>query len=52
MNRNKTRLIAGRKELVTAISVHLAHHNLKPTPYRWKAEGATILEKIHRARLA
>lgn len=39
-------------ELVTAINVHLAHHNLKPKPYRWKAEGAAILEKIQRARLA
>ena len=39
-------------ELVTAINVHLAHHNLKPTPYRWKAEGAVILEKIQRARAA
>lgn len=39
-------------ELVTAINVHLAHHNLKPTPYRWKAKGAAILEKIQRARQA
>lgn len=39
-------------ELVTAINIHLAHHNLKPTPYRWKADGATILEKILRARQA
>jgi hypothetical protein len=39
-------------ELVTAINVHLAHHNLSPTPYRWNADGAAILEKIHRARLA
>lgn len=39
-------------ELVTAIKVHLAHHNLKPVPDRWKAEGAAILEKIQRARLA
>ncbi len=39
-------------ELITAIDVHLAHHNLKPTPYRWKAEGAAILEKIQRARAA
>lgn len=39
-------------ELVTAIDIHLAHHNLKPTPYRWRAEGATILEKIRRARAA
>lgn len=43
---------ASVKELVTAIKVHLAHHNLKSTPYRWKAEGAAILEKIQRARLA
>jgi transposase len=40
------------RELVTAITIHLAQHNLKPTPYRWKAEGAAILEKIRRARLA
>jgi transposase len=39
-------------ELVTAINVHLAHHNLSPTPYRWKAKGAVILEKINRARAA
>ena len=39
-------------ELVTAINVHLAHHNLSPTPYRWKAEGAAILERIRRARAA
>jgi transposase len=39
-------------ELVTAINVHLTHHNLRPTPYRWKAEGAAILEKINRARAA
>ena len=39
-------------ELVTAINVHLAWHNLKPTPYRWKAEGSIILEKIQRARAA
>lgn len=39
-------------ELVTAINVHLAHHNLKPKPYRWKAQGAAILEKIQRARQA
>jgi transposase len=39
-------------ELITAINVHLAHHNLSPKPYRWKAEGAAILERIHRAREA
>ncbi len=39
-------------ELISAINVHLAHHNLKPRPYRWKAQGAAILEKIQRARAA
>ena len=39
-------------QLITAINVHLAHHNLKPTPYRWRAEGSVILEKIQRARAA
>jgi transposase len=43
---------ASVSELITAINVHLAHHNLSPKPYRWKAGGAAILEKIHRARLA
>lgn len=37
-------------ELVAAINVHLANHNLQPKPYRWKAEGAAILAKIQRAR--
>ena len=39
-------------ELITAINVHLAHHNLHPKPFRWKADGAAILEKIHRAKAA
>jgi hypothetical protein len=39
-------------ELITAINVHLIHRNLSPTPYRWKAKGAAILERIHRARQA
>lgn len=39
-------------ELVTAINVHLANHNLQPKPFRWKADGTTILQKIPRARLA
>jgi hypothetical protein len=43
---------ASVRELVTAIDVHLAHHNLSPVPYRWKADGAAILGKIQRARLA
>lgn len=40
------------QELVTAINVHLAYHNLKPVPYRWKASGTAILEKIQRANVA
>ena len=43
---------ASVSELITAINIHLAHHNLSPKPFRWKAEGATILEKIRRAREA
>ncbi len=39
-------------ELVRAINIHLAHHNLKPIPYRWKTEGVAILAKIQRAREA
>ncbi len=36
-------------ELVTAINVRLTHHNLKPMPYHWKADGAAILDEIQRA---
>jgi len=36
----------------TVINGHLAQHNLSPKPYRWKAEGAVILEKTRRAREA
>jgi hypothetical protein len=43
---------AGVTELVTASNVFLAHHNLKPTPCRWKPEGAVVLKKIQRARMA
>lgn len=39
-------------ELTTAINVYLANHNLAPKPFRWKAQGAAILEKIRRARAA
>lgn len=38
--------------LTAAINVCLAHHNLAPKPFRWKAEGAAIPEKIQRARAA
>lgn len=39
-------------ELVEAINIHLFHHNLRPTPFRWNADGNAILEKIRRARNA
>lgn len=35
----------------SGVTMHLAHPNLEPTPYRWKAPGAAILEKLHRARV-
>ena len=38
--------------LTRAIEAYLAEHNLDPKPYRWNANGAKILEKIHRARQA
>jgi transposase len=39
-------------ELVLSINAYLAHRNANPKPYRWKAKGADILAKIHRARIA
>ena len=39
-------------ELVDAIWGYLAERNLKPQRYQWRADGAAILEKIHRAREA
>jgi transposase len=40
------------KELVAALEQYLVERNLKPRPYRWKAKGEAILEKLHRARQA
>ncbi len=37
-------------DLTRCINAYLAEHNLNPKPYRWKAKGQEILEKIHRAR--
>jgi hypothetical protein len=37
-------------ELVRDIDAYLAQRNANPRPYKWKAEGAAILEKIKRAR--
>ena len=39
-------------ELVRDIEAYLAQCNANPRPYKWKAEGAAILEKIKRARAA
>lgn len=38
--------------LVRDIEAYLAQRNAQPKPYRWKADGATILRKIERARQA
>jgi transposase len=40
------------KELVNDIKAYLAERNADPRPYKWKAKGEAILEKIHRARAA
>lgn len=37
-------------ELVRDIEAYLAKRNANPRPYKWKAEGAAILDKIKRAR--
>lgn len=39
-------------ELTRSIEAYLAQRNRSPKPYRWKAKGQEILEKIHRARQA
>lgn len=38
-------------ELTRSIEAYLAQRNLNPKPYRWKAKGADILAKIHKARI-
>ena len=43
---------ASVKELFRDIKAYLAERNAKPKPYKWKAEGAKILSKIKRARVA
>ena len=40
------------KALVSAIEAYLADRDLVPKRYVWRAEGATILDKINRARAA
>lgn len=39
-------------QLVEAIWAYLAERNLKPQRYAWRADGASILDKILRARAA
>jgi transposase len=43
---------ASVNELVRDIETYLAERNANPKPYKWKAEGAEILSKIKRARVA
>ena len=37
-------------QLESSIKAYVAEHNAAPKPYRWVAEGKSILEKINRAR--
>lgn len=39
-------------KLVDAIQAYLAHRNLSPKRYVWKAQGHDILVNINRARAA
>ena len=40
------------RHLVQDIESYLADRNEHPKPYKWKAAGSDILDKIHRARIA
>lgn len=39
------------KELEKSIHAYIEERNQNPTPYRWHADGQTLLEKIHRAKM-
>ena len=41
---------ASVNELVDDINTYLAERNANPKPYKWTAQAAAILDKIHRAR--
>ena len=43
---------ASIRELICDIKGYLAERNANPKPYKWKAEGEAILEKIRHARAA
>ena len=46
----RTGSFASVNELVRDIEAYLAERNANPRPYKWKAEGVAILDKIKRAR--
>ena len=48
----RTGSFASVGEFMSDIKAYLAERNANPRPYKWKAEGAAILEKINRARAA
>jgi len=48
----RTGSFASVGELVRDIKAYLADRNAHPRPYKWKAGGEAILEKIRRARAA
>jgi transposase len=48
----RTGSFASVAELVRDIKAYLAERNANPKPYKWKAKGGIILEKIRRAREA
>src|SRR5271166_4907389 len=48
----RTGSFASVNELVRDIEAYLAERNANPRPYKWKAQGAAILDKIKRARAA
>lgn len=48
----RTGSFASVDELARDINAYLAQRNANPRPYKWKAEGAAILDKIKRARAA
>ena len=48
----RTGSFASVGELVRDIETYLDDRNANPKPYKWKAKGEAILEKIRRARAA
>jgi len=48
----RTGSFASVGELIRDIEAYLDDRNANPEPYKWRAKGEAILEKIHRARAA